>query len=219
MKTFTFIFFLVISQVFADISTFNGELAHWGWFGNNPKAGDVSDPIVKSYLTKKWGKVHPFDFQAQIGNQNNVEFLWKITPDLVKKAEKSRSSYIVGGVKITSIVARFNSDGVGNVALYSGQKLVGRVNCQTSNKRQGKYSQLAAGDYKVLGKKRLHVSTEIKGVEMPFSILLDDVRKIYMHQGDISSIAAGCIRLSKPSARVIYDLVSEGLLVRVVHDP
>ncbi len=219
MKTITILFFFMITALTAEITTFNGEWAHWGWFGNNPQAGEVSGPVVKVYLKKNWGKVHPFAIQAEVGNKNHVEFLWKITPDLVTEAEKSGSSYIVGGVKITNVVLSFNSKGSGKISLYSKGTLVGRANCQTAGKREGKYSQLAAGNYNVLGKKEMYVSTEFPGAKMPFSLLLDDIRKIYIHQGDISSLAAGCIRLSKPVAKTLFSLLRVGIPVKVIHEP
>jgi hypothetical protein len=194
-----------------QISTFNGHEAEWGWSGK-----DYFKPAVVKILQESWGKVSPLDLQTKVDQVTAAEFLWKITPDLVDQAVKSGSSFIVGDSKPNSLVINLEPSGKGKITLISEGWVVGYIRCQSAATREGKNSQPAWGDYKVLDKEEIHVSKEFKGAKMPKALLLDASVGIYIHCGDLSSISGGCIRVSAPVGRELYKLISIGTPVKVV---
>ncbi len=204
-----------------QISTFNGHEVEWGWSGK-----DYSKEAVVKVLQENWGKVSPFDLQLKVDQVTSAEFLWKVTLDLVDKAIASGSTFIVGGTKVESLVITMEASGKGKITLISQGWIVGYTRCQSADKREGENSQIIEGDYKILDKKEVRVSTEIGqgtpgtkgfvGARMPKALLLDASRGIWIHCGDLSSTSGGCIRVSEPVGRELYKLTSIGTPVKVV---
>jgi L,D-transpeptidase catalytic domain len=205
------VFFLLTSPLFAQ-SAFNGTKAEWGWSGK-----DYQKDLVIGVLEQNWGKISAFDLQSKVDKVTHAEFLWKVTFDQVREAHNTNSTYIVGGTSVTDLEIVFEASGRGIILLYSSKNLVGRVRCQSAAKREGKNSQLEEGDYTVRLKKRLHISQEFKGAEMPNALLIDSGRGIYIHNGDLSSTSGGCVRVSEPVGRELFRLVNQGVSVKVVH--
>jgi hypothetical protein len=203
-----------LSTKTTQISTFSGDEVEWGWSGK--EKGLYSKEAVVGILQENWGKVSPFDLQAKVDQVTFAEFLWKITPDLVDQAVKSGSSFIVGNTKVDSLVINLEPSGKGEIIIISQGVLVGRVRCQSAATREGKNSQITAGDHKLLRKEGIHISKEFRGAKMPKALLLDASRGIWIHCGDLSSTSGGCIRVSEPVGRELYKLTSIGTNVKVV---
>jgi hypothetical protein len=209
------LFFALISQAFSEVSTYNGSKAHWGWSGEMPDFNKVCDPVVIGILEEYHGKISPFALQAKVDAVTTAEFLWKVTVDEVAKADKTASSYIVGGAQVTRLEITLDAQGKGVILLYSQAQLVGRVRCQCANKREGENSQITPGNFKIGLKDKDYVNG--KKVKMPFAMNVDPQRGIFIHQGDIAKTAsAGCLRVSKPVARVLFSLIKKGTPVKVI---
>jgi hypothetical protein len=143
---------------------------------------------------------------------------------LVEKAMKSNSSFLTGE-KVESVTVVFEPSGKTEITLYSQGKLVGRVRAWTSSTRSGnEFYQLAAGDYKVVGKDPNGTSRSGK-TKMPNKIVLDGIalkRAISFHNGDTSgpkpgiNYYHGCIRYTEVVGDQFMDLIPIGTLVKVV---
>lgn len=220
MKKIIILFVLLTSMSFAQ-TTFNGRSVQWGWSGE-----DYSKEAVIAILEENGPDVDKFTLQAKVDKVTNAEFLWKINQNQVAKADKTASSYIVGGVKVSSVLITLESDGKGEIRLYSkDDTLVGRVRCRTTSKRIGvKYTQLAPGDYKVIEIDPDGWSNELK-CKMPNEISLDGVAKtrgVKIHSGNISpkkpkiNVFHGCIRVSEPVGQQFMEIISIGTFVKVI---
>jgi hypothetical protein len=209
-----------VSSAFSQ-TAFNGHAVEWGWSG----AGGYSKQTVVDILTKNGPNADKLSLQAQVDAVTQAEFLWKITADQVAQADKTASSYIVGGIQASSLIITFEPNGKGEIRLYSQADLVGRVRCWTSSKRTGvKYTQLAEGNYTVTGTNRNGWSNEFK-CKMPNQIEMDGsarTRGIKIHTGDISGEKPGineyhgCIRVSEPVGREFMKVVQFGTTIKVV---
>lgn len=201
-------------------TAFNGRAVEWGWSGTN-----YSKDAVIGILEKNGPDADRFNLQAQVDQVTQAELLWKITADQVQKADKTTSSYIVGGVQVSNLVITLEPSGKGEIRLYSQGNLVGRVRCWTSSKRVGvKYIQLAEGSYKVTRTNRNGWSNEF-GCKMPNQIKMNGsakIRGITIHTGDISGEKPGineyhgCIRVSEPVGREFMKIVKAGVTIKVV---
>lgn len=222
MKTITlFIIVLAfVSNIFAQ-TAFNGHAVEWGWSG----AGGYSKDAVTGILVKNGPNADKFSLQGQVDQVTQAELLWKITADQVQKVDKTASSYIVGGIKVSNLVITLEPSGKGEILLYSQGNLVGRVRCWTSSKRVGvKYTQLAEGAYTVTGTNRNGWSNEFK-CKMSNQIQMNGsakTRGITIHTGDISGEKPGineyhgCIRVSDPVGREFIKIIQNGTTIKVV---
>lgn len=209
MKTIVF-FLLSAFSTFAQVSTFNGHKTNWGW---SSKAYS-KDAVVKILDTVNLDTVDRLSIQKRVDAVTEAEFLWKISPDLVREAEVSGSSYIVAGAKVSNLEITLQPGGKGEIRLYSQGALVGRVRCHSAATLQGKNSQPNAGNFTVTDKEEMHISKEFKGAKMPFALCVDPVRGIWIHCGDISEVSGvsgGCVRVSKPVGRQLFDLIARGI--------
>lgn len=202
----------------ADISTFSGKKADWSWFGDREDSAKDVDPKVIAILQKEWGKTPPLLIQNELDSQGiSAEFIWKITPNETVAAEQTVSSYITDNASVASMVITMQSTGKGEIRLYSQDgSLVGRVRCSSTSVREGKNSQLAAGNYTVTSKEAVHVSKEFKGAKMPNALEIDADRGIFIHNGNIEGVSGGCIRVAAASGRHLFRLVKKGVSVKMV---
>lgn len=208
-----------VSSLMAQ-TAFNGHAVQWGWSGT-----EYSKAAVIAVLDQTGPDADKFSLQGQVDQVTQVEFLWKITADQVVLVDKTASSYIVGGTKISSLLITFEADGRGEITLYSQGDLVGRVRCWTSSKRSGvKYVQLAEGSYKVIGTNPNGWSDEFN-CKMPNEIKLNGsakTRGIKIHTGDISGEKLGineyhgCIRVSEPVGEQFMKIIPVGTPIKVV---
>ncbi len=215
---FIFLTFFPIN-CFADVIGIKGNRADWG------VSHTTNNKQIVTFLNQNWKEGNQLELQSKIDQQRlDCEFLWKITPDLVEKSMKSNSSFLTGE-KVESVTMTFEASGKTEIILYSHGKTVGRVRAWTSSKRTGKeYSQLAAGEYKVIDNNPKGTSRDGK-TKMPNKIIIDGSalsRGISIHTGDISGEKLGineyhgCIRVSEMTGQQLIHLIPNGTSIKVV---
>lgn len=218
MKTIALLLCLI--SAVSGQTAFNGHDVAWGWSGNT-----YSKQAVIDVLDRNGPDADKFSLQEQVDRVTQAEFLWRVTADQVQVADKTASSYIVGGIQVAEMVITFEPSGKGEIRLYSQGNLVGRVRCWTSSKRTGaKYTQLAEGDYKVTGTNPKGWSNEFN-CKMPNQVHISGsaaTRGVKLHTGNIEGPIPGvneyhgCIRVSELVGIQFMKILHVGTAIKVV---
>ncbi len=140
------------------------------------------------------------------------------------KSKSSKSAkHRVAGVKVNKKVLK-NGSGQREVIVDINKQraylLVGgviAVNAPVSTARSDKYTP--RGSFRITQRVRSGKTSTIYGCDLPFWMRLD-YSAIGLHVGELPGYpaSAGCVRLSKEGAGLIFDNTSSGVSVRIVDD-
>ncbi len=171
-------------------------------------------------------KVHPF----QWGQHFDDEVVWHIsgTQEALNKElklvnESEPPAWIWESAPNSPITIRIGlaPNGHGRANVFQGTQIIASFACVSSNKvskgqKPDHNSQPLVGSYPVEYKRDVHYSKakESYGAPMKWAICFDEARGIFIHSRKLAP-SHGCIGISVPAAKWLYEKVEKGTLVSI----
>ncbi|MES2985878.1 MAG: L,D-transpeptidase [Patescibacteria group bacterium] len=208
----------------------NGTFVHFGGTGNpntdQAKQGKILARETIRQLRQKG--THPFEWQksAPIG----VTFLFPVTGNLedIYSALKdhggnTKPSWVWEGISDdlpVEVKIYLDSAGDGSLEIYQNNQLVAYMPCKSSARSKqphaGNWSIKAKGVESKLGEKgRMSVKWNSW---MSWGLEIENSNSgCYIHGGALTSESDGCVRVVRPGAHILYELVNKGSKVVITY--
>ena len=211
----------------------NGEFAYHGGTGkpDSPEAVASEALSVAKFRELRASNVHPFKWQdvAPPGItyifpiSGNLKDIYKALNEFGGKAAPAWVWNDISDSIPLTIKIYLYSTGIGYIKLYQSEQLVGYLPCmsglRSKQPHEGNWSVNYIGDENdPQGKGEKGRKSNKWNSWMSWAVGTNNTNAgCYIHGGSLESESDGCVRLPRPGAHIIYELVKKGTKVVITH--